>query len=368
MRSRGRLIDVVDDEWRKDKLESGDIEINVKEEYLLPEEKEDDWSLVNKIDTDWIDLELKNKQISTLFKEIPTLEQIELNSSYKVKLKNSHFYLVISLPTNFPQSSPILSLNPSQTAFHEMIDQCGHIKSQKLNNGWRQHYSLGKTCAEILTLLNQNPPTLNISLQQQIAIETNNPANNRSTPPPIPLKQFQSSPISQPQSQPYQLFQYDFLTDLRKKTIEELEELILDDNAFKVYFNDITQVKNLKFSRDEIQIQNETLSKENLEKEENLTRIKNNMLSLMEEYSIARAEYASVFDELLKAQERFSNDSMISILKKHIETYESSSELLQAKYFELKDSNLNADDFLKSFLEDRKNFHLYTSKLDNFKN
>ncbi|KAJ3227471.1 hypothetical protein HK099_001927 [Clydaea vesicula] len=56
MRSRGRLIDVVDDEWRKDKLESGDIEINVKEEYLLPEEKEDDWSLVNKIDTDWIDL------------------------------------------------------------------------------------------------------------------------------------------------------------------------------------------------------------------------------------------------------------------------------------------------------------------------
>ncbi|KAJ3227470.1 hypothetical protein HK099_001926 [Clydaea vesicula] len=274
-------------------------------------------------------LELKNKQISTLFKEIPTLEQIELNSSYKVKLKNSHFYLVISLPTNFPQSSPILSLNPSQTAFHEMIDQCGHIKSQKLNNGWRQHYSLGKTCAEILTLLNQNPPTLNISLQQQIAIETNNPANN---------------------------------------SIEELEELILDDNAFKVYFNDITQVKNLKFSRDEIQIQNETLSKENLEKEENLTRIKNNMLSLMEEYSIARAEYASVFDELLKAQERFSNDSMISILKKHIETYESSSELLQAKYFELKDSNLNADDFLKSFLEDRKNFHLYTSKLDNFKN
>ncbi|KAJ3313281.1 Vacuolar protein sorting-associated protein 37A [Boothiomyces sp. JEL0838] len=150
--------------------------------------------------------------------------------------------------------------------------------------------------------------------------------------------------------------------ELDGKTSEEIEEILLDDNAFADYFYTLDQVKPIKQMQDDLLVNNAEIAKSNLSRKDQIEDLKKRIHALQN----INAEHRKQLDQLLYEQQqeltRFGSEYLTEQLRQLVATSDDMTELSAASFLEGK---LSEDEFIKAFKESRKLYHLRNAKLEN---
>ncbi|KAJ3275893.1 Vacuolar protein sorting-associated protein 37A [Terramyces sp. JEL0728] len=149
--------------------------------------------------------------------------------------------------------------------------------------------------------------------------------------------------------------------ELDGKTTEEIEEILLDDNAFADYFYSLDQVKPIKQMQDDLLVNNAEIAKSNLSRKEQIEDLKMRIQALQN----INAGHRKQLDQLLYEQQqeltRFGSEYLTEQLRQLVATSDDMTELSAASFLEGK---LSEDEFIKAFKESRKLYHLRNAKLE----
>ncbi|KAJ3258202.1 hypothetical protein HK103_004020 [Boothiomyces macroporosus] len=157
--------------------------------------------------------------------------------------------------------------------------------------------------------------------------------------------------------------------ELDGKTSEEIEEILLDDNAFADYFYTLDQVKPIKQMQDDLLVNNAEIAstfcfilESNLSRKDQIEDLKKRIQALQN----INAEHRKQLDQLLYEQQqeltRFGSEYLTEQLRQLVATSDDMTELSAASFLEGK---LSEDEFIKAFKESRKLYHLRNAKLEN---
>ncbi|CAO3664936.1 unnamed protein product [Rhizopus stolonifer] len=146
-----------------------------------------------------------------------------------------------------------------------------------------------------------------------------------------------------------------------KLSQEEVEELLNNETAFDLFFQNTERIKNLKAFQEELRNGNEMLAHKNLSREEQLTNLRAEVASLDEKYKADKLEFDAKEKLQQEAFNRFSSSTVLTRLKASVYESEELSESVAQSFL---DGNLNNESFVKQFREFRKVYHLRASKLE----
>ncbi|CAO3589436.1 unnamed protein product [Absidia cylindrospora] len=179
--------------------------------------------------------------------------------------------------------------------------------------------------------------------------------------PPIPTYSISTSSGTRPTSLPTAQTANSEYMAIMSKSPEELEELLLNETAFDIFFNNLDWVKNLKTVQDELQIGNENLAHKTLSQEDAVTKLRAEVQDLNTEYTSLKSMFMEKERQQQEAFNRFSSSTVLTRLKAGVYESDDLSESVAQSFLE---GSLDHGSFVKQFRELRKVYHLRASKLE----
>ncbi|KAG0749061.1 hypothetical protein G6F57_005658 [Rhizopus arrhizus] len=282
--------------------------------------------------------DVKTQQINSLFAHNPTTTTAVENQLYELQLsEKDKTSLLINLPPQFPEEPPVITFSPTHMR-HPLLETDVVLHDSLLN--WKPQQSiLGLVVKEIYHEFITRPP---VKKAVNETARTEEGYGYR-PPPPIPA-------ASNPEH-----------AAVVKLSQEEVEELLYNETAFDLYFQNMERVKNLKAFQEELRNGNEILAHKNLSREDQLTKLRGEITYLDEKYKADKLEFDAKEKLQQEAFNRFSSATVLTRLKASV--YES-DELSESVAQSFLDGNLNNESFVKQFREFRKVYHLRASKLE----
>ncbi|KAI8900859.1 hypothetical protein BC833DRAFT_579923 [Globomyces pollinis-pini] len=278
--------------------------------------------------------QLRLKQIESL----AVFDPKQVGQSYYqivCHLPSQVLHIFIHLPSHFPEVKPSIEVKP---AINHPWFKNGVLANDRIIK-WSLHSSLGKVIEELLLEFSMNPPVINVMTSNQYS---------------KPVEQSIPSPTTLPTQE------LEFI-GLDTKTNQELEDLLLDDNAFAEYFYSLDQVKPNKEMQDSLLEKNNEIAKTNLNREDEIKDLQTRIKALQE----INVKHREQLDDLLQEQQkelvRFGSEYITEQLRQMVATSEDMTELSATSYLEGK---LTEDEFIKAFKESRKLFHARSFKLE----
>lgn len=333
--------------------------------------------------------DLKQKQIQSLMTTIPSAQEIIPQSTYQVPIPLQAFtvFLLIKLPPSFPDSPPLIYVNPA--CYHNWISEGMVVGFPKIREGgWSVHMSLGSCVKEIMQEFQTRPPS------KDPISHSSNPSTSRPLPPPprphtavgsyqpppyqYPANNYASTSQSQSQSQynlsPSTTVQSGHDSPIRTAklepqsfnlpdSIEELEELQNDDDVFDDFFMTLDQVKNMLAVEKELRQGNATIAERNISKKDALSTSKQRVRDLQEEQFALRKGLDEKMRMHAELMSKYHPSTLLTLLRQSINQADGAAEEIATKFLD-RDSQVDTEMFLKKYRDIRKLVHLRTSKLE----
>jgi hypothetical protein len=212
-------------------------------------------------------------------------------------------------------------------------------------NQWGPQSSIGKIVFEIIQRFHEEPPQF---LPYPPSSGTNNPP-----PPSPPIKNSQPPPSPVLPSPPTSF------PELEKKSVQELTQLLNDENEFKIFFESLGAVQNMKKLRDELKQTNEQLARNNLEKEAELESLRRELNPRLSAVADKRMQFEQKFKQQQDVLKQYSTAALIEQLSKAMEEAEHQSEEIAEHFLS---GDMDQKDFVKDFQEKRRLYHLRAAK------
>jgi ESCRT-I complex subunit VPS37 len=142
---------------------------------------------------------------------------------------------------------------------------------------------------------------------------------------------------------------------LKDKSIEELQRLLKDKEAYNAFFNSLDQVKNQNNVRDELRKETLQLAKENLEKEQRILELRNQCTIIRtSELAVAQDRLADLERQRDEIMRSYSPAALLDKLQASMAKLDEESEELHQKFLE-KDIDLAT--FVQKYKKVRTAYH-----------
>ncbi|KAG2177935.1 hypothetical protein INT43_003182 [Umbelopsis isabellina] len=310
--------------------------------------------------------EQKQKQITSLFtyhnhvKELTPERQYELPCS----AGSLEIAFLINLPPEFPLDPPVITVTPSDLR-HPWIEFNVVTGLEKLQaKNWTVQNNLGKVLQEICDEFTRSPPIRSAQAEtvEDDWVAVTSPISSR-PPPPIPPRNDHTSNSTQFQSSIHESLSVTPALEatIKSKTNEELEELLSNDAAFEMFFQQLERVQQLKTVQEELRSGNEALAKRNLGVKDDLVKLQEEVSALDAEWKEHWQRYQESDQQQQAAFNRFSTANIIARLRAAAMECDDLSESVAQSFL---DGSLDHDTFVKQFRDLRKVYHLRASKVE----
>ncbi|KAI8379306.1 uncharacterized protein BYT42DRAFT_322208 [Radiomyces spectabilis] len=290
--------------------------------------------------------ELAHQQIASLFAHNTIVTSVVDGQLYDLPCDDT-VSLLINLPPRFPDEPPVITVTPTGLR-HPWID-ADTVMNETLRHWNHQQMNIGQIAADIRDEFAQRPPT------------KKDEGYGHRPPPPIPTSTTSTPNLSQTPLAMSSFTPNQEYTMIMNKTSAEVEELLSNDLPFEMFFNSLERVKGLKTVQEELMNGNENLAHKNLSREDQLAKLRTDVMNLNDEYR----QEKHAFDEKERLQQeaysRFSSSTVLTRLKASVYESDDLSESVAQSFL---DGNLDHDSFVKQFRELRKVYHLRASKLE----
>ncbi|KAG2187949.1 hypothetical protein INT44_000699 [Umbelopsis vinacea] len=308
------------------------------------------------------------KQITSLFTYNDHIKELTPEKQYELPFSagSLDISLLINLPPEFPQDPPIITVTPNDLR-HPWMEASVVTWQEKLHaKNWNSQSNLGKILQEIREEFIRAPPVR--SAQSDVVeddwIAVNSPVSYSSRPPPPIPRDNNNAQLSQPQSNIHDSLSSTLAIEaniIKSKSNEELEELLSNESAFEMFFQQLDQVQEQKTVQEELRRGNELFANKNLS-------VKDELQQLQQEVSALDAEWKEVWQKFQEndqrqqaAFNRFSTANIIGRLRAAALECDDLSESVAQSFL---DGSLDHDTFVKQFRDLRKVYHLRASKVE----
>jgi len=142
---------------------------------------------------------------------------------------------------------------------------------------------------------------------------------------------------------------------LKDKSVEELQRLLKDKEAYNAFFNSLEQVKTQNNVRDELRKETLQLAKENLEKEQQILELRNQCTIIRtSELAVAQDRLADLERQKDEFMRSYSPAALLDKLQSSMAKLDEESEELHQKFLE-KDIDLAT--FVQKYKKVRTAYH-----------
>ncbi|ORX56670.1 hypothetical protein BCR36DRAFT_580983 [Piromyces finnis] len=336
-------------------------------------------------------MDTRQIQIKSLLQNVTNVTE-KYNNIYEVlwydpKI-NRTLCLSITLPTQFPQASPVFRITPQ--IYHPWVDAGGMIVGhKKLGSGWNQHVSLANVTNEIIKELktgNGNNNGISLAPPQQsypgMGINSSLPRINNPyyynkpppqmppqvPPPPRPYQNYQRLSLNRPNATNtipnYSINRNDVdIKDLDNMSIEELKELSSNESKRKEYINSKEKIKKMYNAKEEMSTSNKNLAEKTLSYKDNYERLTSELKEQQEILKNEKAQFETLMIEQNKYISYFSPNKLYSSLQQATVKADGESEGIANDFLV---GSISADEFLKKYRIARKLYHLRAEKIELF--
>lgn len=309
---------------------------------------------------------LRSRQIEQLKSIDGRVTEIIRDQEYRVTVdEKSGLYLKISLPPQFPEERPAVSVSPK--ASHPWISEQMLVVGCTGVNNFMVHSDLGKVIREIIDEFRHNPPLILTVTSTQSMWSTQNALPSSY----LPRHRSANESFVQPtysdishradQSNLREFPNYDFFdttplsSQLDKMSLKEIENLKEDDEKLYEMVCSLPQLKKVTAYRKLLRQQLEKQAKENLGKKALLDEKKRIILEKYDQLNELRNKFDASSkrqDELL---EMFSPQALQDNIKVAALEAEEAAEAVAEDFLEGK---ITIDEFNKTFMARRTLSHL----------
>ncbi|KAI8334381.1 hypothetical protein BC941DRAFT_432849 [Chlamydoabsidia padenii] len=299
--------------------------------------------------------DLKQQQIASLFAHNTSVMTIIDEQQYEVSCSlndvefNNSIQLLVNLPPTFPEEAPILTVTPTGLR-HPWIES--DVVVNDALTSWYYQNSLGMLVHNICEEFRQHPPTKRNTGPEE--------SYGHRPPPPIPTSTASTPNITGTTLSNAQSVNSEYIA-IMNKSPEEIEELLSNETAFDIFFNDLDRVKNLKTVQEELWNGNENQAHKNLSQEDAVTKLRAEVQDLNTQYTSLKSMFMEKERQQQEAFNRFSSSTVLTRLKAGVYESDDLSESVAQSFLE---GSLDHDSFVKQFRELRKVYHLRASKLE----
>ncbi|XP_060078833.1 vacuolar protein sorting-associated protein 37A-like [Ylistrum balloti] len=310
------------------------------------------------------------KQIDSLKKN--NLNPIETipNTEYRVTCQcgGNNIILIISLPPQFPQDPPTVTVTPP--VVHPWVDSTQKIVGCQNLNSFSMHSSLGNAVQSVVEEFKKNPPQIRSqSYGPQLGYQPVPPQNAHfsgfsaggmagyPSPPTLPPSVPGGSTVSPVIDRRPQTESSESITtqnggipdikvafpELKSKTLTELNSMLNEEEKILEMIQNLPDVT--KLAEDREKLSNECI---NLARE-NLSILFENLLE----------EFESNQEQLMSESDKFQPTNIQTCLKVSLMEAEEEAENIVG---ELMDKKINIDEFIQRFIQTRMLCHTRRSK------
>ncbi|KAI9202685.1 uncharacterized protein BJ171DRAFT_583807 [Polychytrium aggregatum] len=348
-------------------------------------------------------LELKKRQIDSLAAYQITFTETQKDTQYQISVPSQPYVLLLILPPTFPQQPPAVLVKPANLQ-HPWINPQGYIVGHDKLQNWSQSHSLGRILRDIIQELAVRPPQkppvptplradspalyghppprpagASVPMTTGAASSFPSAVSQRPGGPPSygPLAAPATTPIvggptfspaPRPEAIPPPIplppgMAQEF-PGIEKKSVEEIEELLMDEGVFEEYFETLPQIANMKSAQEQLKTDTEQIANLSLQKEADIDKIKESIKHQQETHRQER----SVFEEKLLLRQRLMMRFDPAFLSQRLDAgmKESDQESKEVSR-ELLEGSLSADDFVRKFRATRQIFHKRAAKVEKIK-
>ncbi|XP_005100077.1 vacuolar protein sorting-associated protein 37A [Aplysia californica] len=342
----------------------------------------------------------KSKQIESL-RKVGAIEIIR-DVEYRVVVSqtNTNLTIIINLPAQFPSEKPVLTVQPA--VGHPWVDAQMKVVGCPNVNNFSMHSDLGQAVQAVLEEFRKNPPAV---VPQHYILGFNNPTigstmvssppvtslpsyaghfpqtapsstghfpqptpnaagRHPTIPPPLPPRRITGAAgeLGPEQTSPMAFnapnFSAEFPT-LKDMKLSELHDLMEDEERILEMVLKIPDLGKFAQQRENLSSSCVQLAQSNLSKKPEIENLKESIISKNAEYDQVRAEFESVCLRHNGLSEQFHPSHIQTNLKVAVMEADEESEKLAEKFL---DKEIDADNFLKAFMERRTVCHLRRAK------
>uniref|UniRef100_A0A0D9VQG8 VPS37 C-terminal domain-containing protein n=1 Tax=Leersia perrieri TaxID=77586 RepID=A0A0D9VQG8_9ORYZ len=170
-----------------------------------------------------------------------------------------------------------------------------------------------------------------------------------------PLQRASDNPQSSSRGQPSPAEAAGIIARLKDKSVDELQRLLKDKEAYNAFFNSLDQVKTQNNLRDELRKETMQLARENLEKEQRILELRNQCTI------IRTTELAAAQDRLAELERQkddimrsYSPAALLDKLQKSMAKLDEESEELHQKFLE---KDIDLPTFVQKYKKLRTAYH-----------
>lgn len=149
--------------------------------------------------------------------------------------------------------------------------------------------------------------------------------------------------------------------ELNKKSVEELTLLLSDKGAFDLFIENMEFVQNIKKLQDDVINQNQEVAKNNIAKEGELNRLRQEANGLRNQMQQLKQEYDQKAQQQQQLMNRFAPAVLLDQLRNATHQIDQESEKLAEDFLQ---GQVNQQQFLKQYMQKRSLYHLRNAKIE----
>ncbi|XP_071125119.1 vacuolar protein sorting-associated protein 37A-like isoform X2 [Mytilus edulis] len=326
----------------------------------------------------------RTKQIDSLKKANLNPSEIIPNTEYRVTFRcgNNNITLVITLPPQFPQDPPTVTVEPLVN--HPWVDTQGKLIGCPSLSSFTMHSSLGQITQSIIEEFRRSPPSL--------VSQGFNPGAPMQYPQPGPQPGAQGGPPGYPMYGGYNPYTSPSLPpqtvtaptipssssgpsvpddelrvpdvfaafpELKTKSLTELNGLLNEEDKILEMIQKMSEVSKMKEDREKLSNECIELAKENLSKKPKIQQMRQWVGEKNQLFERSREEFERDQEKLMSLSDTFHPTNIQTNMKVALMEAEEESEKIVDDFLNKK---MEIDEFTQKFLQIRMQSHCRRAK------
>jgi len=319
-------------------------------------------------------LGLRKKQIESLEQQFHNLVTITRDAIFDVPITTPTvtFFLRVSLGSQFPTIPPLVRIySQTRQLTHRLVDKDGNVSQHvhpKLLQ-WTTRTHLGKIIWEIVNFFAQEPPAEQPLLNMHPLVHYPNQSQSQSSQSGLnSASSWTSSYPNVSPSVPYGstaglvgFSSSNDIPELDNMSLMDINGLLTKEQTFQAFFEGLPSVRGMKEILDRVCSNSENLAQQNLLAEKELGELKRNVAALHQVVQEKKLAFDQKAHRQQQVMQQFTASSLLEKLNAAALEAENESDEL-AKIFIRDTKSFPPQDFVKSFLDKRKQHHMRAAK------